>query len=894
MKAPAKRPLAAELAPWRLLCAADTRVHAILLLIAATVFSNGVCVGMAFDDDSAIISNPDAYVDKTSLGSIFYNDFWGNPIDSFKSNGSYRPITVLTFRIQHWLMGYHHSPAFLHSFNYTIAYLNVCLVFYLARLYVYVVVPGAVLAVENAKALSFTAVLTSPVYAVPFMAALLFLVHPVHVDAVTSIVGRCELLYCLFGLIGFFCIHRYLNQVDETKREASVTAARPAKQSKGVRRPQGQFQKRVSAEHYVILSICALAVGVLCKDSAITFTAIYGVHACVMYACGRCQKRHSFVVILLAVVELLGYLAFRHAFVGNVDLRRNPMLNQSEHPQYFVPKGLFHWLSIRWVIQVKNLELLFFPTSLCNEYSFNCIPHLHSLLDPRVPSFLAISGAAVLTQLSLLFGTFAQRSRAALAGLAGFLWMAISYAPVSHLFVAVGTFIAERCLYVPSIGAVLLITFIVAAPGLRDGVVARYFYALLLLCVGWGVFSHRRNDDWQSNEHLSRAATRTCPNSGKAHFQLAAAVAARENFVTPEVLALARRSLELDPSSPRGYYYLALYELHVNHDKHKAYEYLRKCQADPFAYEPCQDLYQRVRSVVYPEMTEVEQYVDLAAVVPRDSYKAVYLRLAGVVALQGDGKPCLAKTLLHRAMTRWNKSNLYWMSDEVSRGAGESTYCNALYWYGQSILQCEEQFMVSGIDSARAEEESEGDDTDDDAHSSSSQPSRKFSPPTPQEAVRRAAAVAEHFRHCGTDWPSFLSEPTYNYITIPHRMTDYVVVGALTASLIAHFMNYTKRDTPEQNTLLLTYLDTTLRRYCHFSALLHDDYVNTKLSQLFKNQMQKIVQESSAMRGTLVSEIQVTVRELRGASSLSAAQRETLRRLVATSPCASELLSFAL
>ncbi|TPP54135.1 hypothetical protein CGC20_16735 [Leishmania donovani] len=868
MKDRAKRPLTAELVPWRLLCSADTHVHAFLLLIAATIFSNGVRLGMAFDDDSAVVNNPDAYVGKTSLGSIFFNDFWGKPIDSFESNGSYRPITVLTFRIQHWLMGYRHSPAFLHGFNYAIAYLNVCLVFYLARLYVYMVVPSAVLAVENAKAHSLTALLTSPVYAVPLMAALLFLVHPVHVDAVTSIVGRSELLYCLFGLIGFFCIHRYLNQVDETAGTAPVTAAPPAKQSKGARVPQKPSRKHVSTEHYVVLSIWALAISVLCKDSAITFTAVYGVHACVMYACGRCQRRHSFMVIVLAVVELLGYLAFRREFVGNVDLRTNPLLSQSEQPQYFVPKGLFHWLSIRWLIQMKNLELLFFPTSLCNEYSFNCIPHVHSMQDPRVPSFLAITGAAVLTLLSLLFGTFALRSRAALAGLAGFLWMAIPYAPVSHLFVAVGTFIAERCLYVPSIGAVLLITFIVAAPGLRDGVVARYFYALLLLCVGWGVFSHRRNDDWQSNEHLSRAATRTCPNSGKAHFQLAAAVAAREKSVTPEVAALARRSLELDPSSHRGYYHLALYELHVNDDKRKAYEYLRKCLDDRFAYMPCDDLYRRVRSVVYPEMTEVEQYVDLATVVHRDSYKAVYLRHAGIIALERDAKPCLAKTLLHRAMTRWNNSNVYWMSDEVSRGAGDSTYCNALYWYEQSFLQCEKQLMAGGVESAREEEESECDDTDDDAHLSSSQPSRKVTPPTPQEAVRRAAAAAEHFRHCGTDWHRFLSEPTYNYITIPHRMTDYVLIGSSTASFIAHFINYTARDTPARNTLLLIYLDTTLRRYCHFSALLHDDYVNTKIGRLFKDKMQTIVQEYSAMRGTLVSEIQMTVRDLRGAIAM--------------------------
>ncbi|AIN98316.1 hypothetical protein LPMP_220210 [Leishmania panamensis] len=890
MKTPANTLLAAEPAQWPLQCSVDTRIHSFLLLIAGLVFSNGVHAGMAFDDNSAIIANPDTRADKTSLGSIFYNDFWGTPLDHFESNGSYRPITVLTFRIQHWLMGYRHSPAFLHGLNYTVAYLNVCLVFYLARLYVYVVVPRAVLSVENAKAQSCMAVLTTPVHVVPLMAALLYLVHPVHVDAVTSIVGRCELLYCFFGLIGFFGIHRYLNQVDALTSKAAGTPTTHAKKPKGERLHRRAPHKRVFSKLYVLLSVLALAIGILCKDSAVTFTAIYGVHACVMYACGRCQKRHSLTVIVLAVVELLGYLAFRREFIGNIDLRTSPLLSQTEHPQYFVPKGLFHWLSIRWLIQVTNLRLLLFPTSLCNEYSFDCISHVHTMHDPRVPGFLAITGAAVLTLLSLLLGTFAYRSRAALVGLVGFLWMAIPYAPVSHLFVAVGTFIAERCLYVPSIGAVLLITFIVAAPGLREGVVTRYFYTLLLLCVGWGVFSHRRNEDWQSNEHLARAATRSCPNSGKAHFQLAAAVAAREDLVTPEVVALARRSLELDPSSHRGYYHLALYELRVNHDTRKAYEYLRKCMDDLFAYKPCEDLYERVRNTLHPKMTDIEQYADLATIVPRDSYKAVYLRQAGIIALQRDAKPCLAKTLLHSAMTRWNNSKLYWMSDEVSRKAGDVTYCNALYWYEHSVLECEKQSMPGVVDSASADEESEGGDNG--ADSSSPQPSRRGFPPTPQEAVRRAATAAELFRHCGTDWRSFLAQPRYNYPTIPYRMTSYISVGSYTAAFIAHFINYTASDTPERNAVLLSYLDTTVRLYSHLSTFVHDDYVAEKLGQLFKDQTQAVMRQSSVARRTLLGNLHMPLRELQSASSLSITQTETLQRLLALSPWASELLSF--
>lgn len=41
-----------------------------------------------------------------------------------------------------------------------------------------------------------------------FIAALLFAVHPIHVEAVTGIVGRAELLCSLFSILGYFAYAR--------------------------------------------------------------------------------------------------------------------------------------------------------------------------------------------------------------------------------------------------------------------------------------------------------------------------------------------------------------------------------------------------------------------------------------------------------------------------------------------------------------------------------------------------------------------------------------------------------------------------------------------------------------------------------------------------------------
>ncbi|KPA75414.1 hypothetical protein ABB37_08684 [Leptomonas pyrrhocoris] len=887
-----------ECLTWKLIFSIDVQVFSFLLLIASCIFSNGIRGELTFDDHLAIEKNHDANANQTTLSDVFFDDFWGKSLDRIESNGSYRPIVVLTFRIQHWLMGYRHSPAFLHCFNYVVAFMNVCLVYYLARLYVYVIVPPRALSLEKANVQSFTAVLTSPLHAVPLVASLLYLVHPVHVDAVTSIVGRCELLYCLFGLVGFFCVHRYLNQVEEP---ASSNGGRPgvppvgkngggnsltaaAKAVVEDRRRGAHSSARVFTFRYVVFSIYALILSVLCKDSAITFTAVYGVHACVMYACNRCSRRRMGVVIGVALVELVSYLAFRRNFVGNVDLKKSPLLRQTENPQYFVPEGLFHWLSLRWVVQVKNMELLFFPTSLCCEYSFNCIPHMYDLRDPRVPYFTAVTAVIMAAVLYLLHGTFVRRSRVAVVGLVSFLWIAIPYAPVSHIFIAVGTFIAERCLYVPSIGAVLLITFLVAAPGLRRGGVSYYFYALLLLCVGWGVFSHRRNNDWRSDELLFRAALRTCPNSGKAHVQLAALLSERTSRVTPEILALAERAVELDPGLRDAYYYIALHEVNDKKNPRKAYEYIRMCVSDPFSSRACSDAYMRLRDIMYPAMTEVEQLVDFASLRVEEAQKAVALRQASIYALQKEQKPCLAEALLENALDKWNTSKVYWISSRVERTPGEDTYCNAMYWYPQSMMLCEESTKEDDSDGADAASSA--------AHAnlvvafaSRKTPGR----PDPAGAARRAVEIADRLRLCGTDWRHVSKEPKYYRPTYSLRMTQFLTLSDSATLSMERYLNLTARDTPERTAVLLAMLDVSVREYCHLCDLIHDAEVRERVSRHYPNELHSLEQGFSGFRQRRQPQMRAWRRELKLTQSLNATQEAKLHDILATSKCSDDL-----
>ena len=53
-----------------------------------------------FDDFPAVTKNK-LLQPSSSIFSIFTHDFWGTPISHVGSNKSYRPFTVLSFKINH-------------------------------------------------------------------------------------------------------------------------------------------------------------------------------------------------------------------------------------------------------------------------------------------------------------------------------------------------------------------------------------------------------------------------------------------------------------------------------------------------------------------------------------------------------------------------------------------------------------------------------------------------------------------------------------------------------------------------------------------------------------------------------------------------------------------------
>ena len=133
----------------------------------------------------AIVQNPDVYSSQPWY-ALFEHDFWGFPLESEKSHKSYRPLTTLTFR---WQMIRTNDGAdlvrtanLMHQWNVFLHGLNsasLVLLFHLS---------GFSLRES-------------------FLASLFFACHPVHVEAVASLVGRAELLAALMTIWSLILWH---------------------------------------------------------------------------------------------------------------------------------------------------------------------------------------------------------------------------------------------------------------------------------------------------------------------------------------------------------------------------------------------------------------------------------------------------------------------------------------------------------------------------------------------------------------------------------------------------------------------------------------------------------------------------------------------------------------
>jgi len=445
----------------------DRLVLAGLLVVAVVPYLNALGNGFVFDDRGVIVENPLVQRDSTLLADFFTNPYYPGAL--------YRPLTFWSFSLNQRLDP---APFGFHLVNLLLHGLVTALVFVYCR----------------------TIRLSTPLAA---LAGLIFAVHPIHTEAVTSIVGRAELLSAAAVLGALLC---------------------------GVRSIEG----RRFAGLWLIAATLLFAIGLLCKESAFVFLPLFALTVWLRAPVPwRELVRTLWASRELTLLSAVGavYLCLRWVLFGTLAV--GDPVSLLDNPLAYAPATVR--IATALVILVDSLVQLVVPLQLSADYSYNQIPLVTSFDDPRL-----LLAAALL----LLLGVAAWRTRKAepaVLGSALFFLAALSL--TSNLLFPIGTIRGERLLYLPSAGFCILFALAVAA-GLerRAGLVIAGVALLALVFAGrtW-----QRNYDWASELTIFEASTASSPNSAKAYHNLGVALAQAKRG--DEAIIAFRRALRIYP-----------------------------------------------------------------------------------------------------------------------------------------------------------------------------------------------------------------------------------------------------------------------------------------------------------------------------------------------------------
>ena len=412
-----------------------------------------------YDDRAAVVENSDV-IGPTDIGLIFAHDFWGTPLAARRSHKSYRPLSILSFRMDHALSGAADGEPPLawvvHAHNVALHAAASALVCLLA---------ARVFGGDGERAL---------------LAGLLFAAHPVHSDVVAQAVGRAEILSACGVLIGLECWFGARLQGSD----ADAGAPTP-----------GPTVLRA------LLAVVAALAAMLCKEQGITLlgVCIAGEFALAVddvahpwrRRAGACWVAAPLVLVVggaLAVGGRLWVLGFDPPIY---DCNQNPA---SCEEVWYARALSYAYLASRhaWFLVAPGAEQ-------CYDWSFGAVPPVRTVWDVRNASSVC-AAAALIALVALSQRASSARARFALRfGLALGL---ISFFPASNALFPVGFTLAERVLYVPSAGGALLFAWalhrIFARRALRCAVA-------LVLLAGCASRAAQRAADFKTNATLFEA-----------------------------------------------------------------------------------------------------------------------------------------------------------------------------------------------------------------------------------------------------------------------------------------------------------------------------------------------------------------------------------------------------
>lgn len=329
----------------------------------------------------------------------------------------------------------------------------------------------------------------SPVVA--FVASLLFAAHPTHTEVVANIKSQDELLCFIFALLTIRFILRNI--------------------------------QRASRANVCWAGACFF-LALLAKEGALVFLG--AIPLMLYFFRDLDAKAIVRAMVPLVVVGVLWFALHEWVILGNSPPTHAYNLDDNS----LVAAGTFlEREATAFSMMGRYLLLLVFPHPLSYDYSYNEIPIVSFASAKAFVPFLVCAALA-------LFAIRELKKKSLVSF--GILFFFITISMTSNLIILIGATMADRFLYVPSLGFCLVLTYVwihvlewsggkasslgLASPGL---------FPVYLVLALYSYMTYTRNMDWYDDLSLFMTDVRASPGSARAHYN--AGTEMLDRFVLP-------------------------------------------------------------------------------------------------------------------------------------------------------------------------------------------------------------------------------------------------------------------------------------------------------------------------------------------------------------------------
>jgi len=538
-----------------------------LLILSFLFYGNSLKNQYSLDDHYVIVNKESIKKGILGIPKIFSSYYINSPLETH----SYRPITSSSFAIEYQFFGT--NPMISHFINILLYALCCFLIFRL------------VLHLKNGN----------HTFYIGCLAALIFLILPVHSEVVNNIKSRDELLCFTFGILSLIYFLKYATNKHKKNIGFGIV--------------------------FYLLSILSKTTS-MTLIALIPFTLVY--------------FERLKIKSLLVFVPLISLIFLSHKVVKKLLLPKEEnsrVYEKLENPLFVDSYSFFDRIPIGISNVGDYLQLIFYPNKLICYYGFD-----QATLSEWTNAKVWLSFLIILMAFTLIVFSWKKNRLVAF----GLTWFFVSISMFTNIIKPVVGIIGERFCFLPSLGIVIALASILysfSKSGYFSNKKIKFSFYItcgLIFGLSWNKVV-KRNTAWYDKETLYRTDVKQAPRSVKLNNLLANLIFRKIQKEPPptqrkklviEAISLYKKSIEIHPEYANSLNNLGTLILNEKQDPKLALSYFERAVKHKKDYKEalfgagyaCEVLNNKVRALKY--------YKDVAAL--DNSFQNIQTRIYSV------------------------------------------------------------------------------------------------------------------------------------------------------------------------------------------------------------------------------------------------------------------------